>query len=248
MQVVVGSRVGEPYVAVDLWASVPFDDLPNSPLEAVERCDWKGVREELGTVMDGLTTDGVYGRALVQFVMSMPLPSDPILARYRASICIDHGDWGGLREQLTLNPVGAAELIGVRDILLASPDRREPRQTDAEHERFLFEVYEFVVQRADSTVQAMGASNHGFLPASRRTDEVGVAARRIVNSRATGTTLSERELEVVDLAGHGLTNKAIAVRLNLSPHTIARHLSNARAKLGAANRAEAAAKFEEIQV
>ena len=38
------------------------------------------------------------------------------------------------------------------------------------------------------------------------------------------------------------------MRLSLSPHTIARHLSNARAKLGAANRAEAAAKFEEMQI
>jgi DNA-binding CsgD family transcriptional regulator len=83
---------------------------------------------------------------------------------------------------------------------------------------------------------------------SRRTDEVGVAARRMVNSRTTGTTLSERELEVVDLARHGLTNKDIAERLSLSPHTIARHLANARAKLGAANRAEAAAKFEEMRV
>ncbi len=58
--------------------------------------------------------------------------------------------------------------------------------------------------------------------------------------------LSERELEFVDLARRGLTNKDIAARLSLSPHTIARHLSNARAKLGAANRAEAAAKFEEM--
>jgi len=83
---------------------------------------------------------------------------------------------------------------------------------------------------------------------SRRTDEVGVAARRMVNSRTAGTTLSERELEVVDLARHGLTNKDIAERLSLSPHTIARHLANARGKLGAANRAEAAAKFEEMKV
>ncbi len=80
---------------------------------------------------------------------------------------------------------------------------------------------------------------------ARRTDGLGAVARRIVTSRAAGTTLSERELEVVDLARHGLTNRAIAERLNLSPHTIARHLSNARAKLGAANRAEAAAKFED---
>jgi DNA-binding CsgD family transcriptional regulator len=73
-----------------------------------------------------------------------------------------------------------------------------------------------------------------------------MVARRIVTSRAAGTTLSE--LEVVDLARHGPTNRDIAERLSLSPHTIARHLANARAKLGAANRAEAAAKFEEMHV
>ncbi|MEK6206856.1 MAG: helix-turn-helix transcriptional regulator [Chloroflexota bacterium] len=83
---------------------------------------------------------------------------------------------------------------------------------------------------------------------SRRADELGAVARRIVTSRATGTTLSERELEVLNLARHGLTNRDIAESLSLSPHTIARHLSNARAKLGAANRTEAAVKFEEMKV
>jgi DNA-binding CsgD family transcriptional regulator len=83
---------------------------------------------------------------------------------------------------------------------------------------------------------------------SRRTDGIGLGARRILAKGTLNGALSERELEVVDLARHGLTNKDIAVRLGLSPHTIARHLANARAKLGAANRAEAAAKFEEVQV
>jgi DNA-binding NarL/FixJ family response regulator len=69
-----------------------------------------------------------------------------------------------------------------------------------------------------------------------------------VARRSAGTSLSERELEVLDLARHGLTNRDIAERLSLSHHTIARHLANARAKLGAANRAEAAAKFEEMKV
>src|SRR6266568_6133648 len=133
---------------VDLWAPVPLDELPGPLLEARERSDWKTVREELRKVMDGLTTDGRYGRALLQFVMSLPLPSDPVLARYRAAICIDHGDWDGLLLHLRSNPIEAAELIGVRDILLASPDRREPPKTTAEHERFLFEIYEFVLQRA----------------------------------------------------------------------------------------------------
>jgi two-component system nitrate/nitrite response regulator NarL len=83
---------------------------------------------------------------------------------------------------------------------------------------------------------------------SRRTDEVGPTARRLLASRPLGNTLSERELEVVDLARHGLTNREIAERLSLSPHTIARHLTNARSKLGAANRTEAAAKLEEMQI
>jgi DNA-binding NarL/FixJ family response regulator len=563
MRVAVRSRVGEPSLAVDLWARVPFDDLPSSLLDAAARSDWEAVRDELRTVMDGLTTDGVYGRALLQFVRSLPLPSDPVLARYRASICIDHGDWDGLLRELRFDPIAAGELTGVRDILLAGTDRREPPQTTAEHERFLFEVYEFVLQRAvrrykrwahrilafyphivwrrrdippgrhfrfrrlqdgvwlaiaeshggilaiaeacaddaerlgdegeparelahdlkvliayarggrldhDLRLRARISSPTGFSPLgswetlfhavpfytylpddslrwtaelgqqianrlgspraqlqarswhvaagiqeglradeaglpgllaaargaapglrvvplllrgiashrpddlraaerlarqvgnvwaqvsaltwlvaldpqpaavrwlhrllettgwrrpilvpstvsadaalglaaagrrgvsivevaalgdranitvevamrhiddaeapqdarlaavnalaklgtthsreilhrlSRRTDEVGFTARRIVNSRTGGTTLSERELEVVDLAAHGLTNKDIAGRLSLSPHTIARHLSNARTKLGAANRAEAAAKFEEMQV
>lgn len=548
---------------VDLWAAVPFNELPDALLQAAARSDWKAVREQLRTVMDGLTTDGVYGRALLQFVMSLPVPSDPVLARYRASICIDHGDWDGLLRHLGSNPIEAAELIGVRDIILAPTDRREPPRGETDHHRFLFEIYEFVFQRAvyrykrwahrilafypgvvwsrrdiplgrhfrarrlqDVVWLAVAESHGGLLPIaeacadeaqrlgdegepgrdlahdlkvlvryarggrldeglrlrtrigspvglsplgswetlfhlvpffsylpddsllwtaqigqeignrlgspraqlqarswyvaarlldgqsgdqaglpgllaeargaapglrvvplllrgiasrrpedlraaelvarqvgnvwaqvsaltwlvavdpqpltarwlhrllettgwrrpilvpaavaadaalglaaagkrgvstvelaalggranvtvevamrhiddaeapsqariaavealgklgtthsreilhriSRRTDELGIYARRIVTSRAAGTTLSERELEVVDLARHGLTNRDIAERLSLSPHTIARHLANARSKLGAANRAEAAAKFEEMKV
>jgi DNA-binding CsgD family transcriptional regulator len=137
-----------PQSDVDLWAPVPLNDLPSSLLEAAKRSDWKTVRDELRKVMDGLTTDGPYGRALLQFVMSLPLPSDPVLARYRASISIDHGDWDGLLRHLRSNPIEAAELIGIRDIILASTDRTEPPHAEAEHHRFLFEIYEFVFQRA----------------------------------------------------------------------------------------------------
>jgi DNA-binding CsgD family transcriptional regulator len=75
-----------------------------------------------------------------------------------------------------------------------------------------------------------------------RSDTVGrMAAERLARSHPTA--LSEREVEVLDLAGHGMTNKEIADKLSLSPHTVARHLVNARSKLGAANRAEAVAKL-----
>ena len=77
---------------------------------------------------------------------------------------------------------------------------------------------------------------------ARRSDAIGRAASEHL-ARAHPTTLSERETEVLDLAGHGMTNKEIAEKLGLSPHTVARHLANARGKLGAANRAEAVAKL-----
>jgi len=77
---------------------------------------------------------------------------------------------------------------------------------------------------------------------ARRSDLVGRAAAEHL-ARSHPTTLSEREVEVLDLAGHGLTNKEIGEKLSLSPHTVARHLANARSKLGAANRAEAVAKL-----
>lgn len=80
---------------------------------------------------------------------------------------------------------------------------------------------------------------------ARRNDDLGKRAR-LVSQRRRRTGLSEREVEVLHLAGTGLTNRDIAERLSLSQHTIARHLANARAKLGAANRTEAAMKLEEL--
>ncbi|TMC59212.1 MAG: helix-turn-helix transcriptional regulator [Chloroflexi bacterium] len=68
--------------------------------------------------------------------------------------------------------------------------------------------------------------------------KVGKAAANTNEGPAYG--LSEREIEVLSLAADGLTNKQIGEKLFLSPHTIARHVANARAKLGASNRAEAA--------
>jgi DNA-binding NarL/FixJ family response regulator len=83
--------------------------------------------------------------------------------------------------------------------------------------------------------------------AARETGAVGRAAAVYLEHRPPRLGLTERELEVVELAGRGLTNREIGEQLSLSPHTVARHLSNARDKLGAANRAEAAARIGELQ-
>jgi len=51
--------------------------------------------------------------------------------------------------------------------------------------------------------------------------------------------LSERELEVLDLVARGRTDREIAAELVISEHTVARHVSNIRTKLGVSTRAAA---------
>lgn len=53
--------------------------------------------------------------------------------------------------------------------------------------------------------------------------------------------LSPRELQVVRGVADGMTNKAIALKLGISDHTVKFHLASAMSKLGAASRAEAVA-------
>ena len=81
---------------------------------------------------------------------------------------------------------------------------------------------------------------------SQRRDDIGKAAASA--QQRPGVGLSEREIEVLSLAADGLTNKQIGEKLFLSHHTIARHLANARAKLGASNRAEAAVRLHRAGV
>jgi DNA-binding NarL/FixJ family response regulator len=51
--------------------------------------------------------------------------------------------------------------------------------------------------------------------------------------------LSERETEIVVLAARGLSNRLIAVELNLSEATVKRHLANVYQKIGVRSRSEA---------
>ena len=53
--------------------------------------------------------------------------------------------------------------------------------------------------------------------------------------------LTEREREILELVAEGLTDAQIGERLVLSPHTVHRHVANARVKLGVRSRAAAAA-------
>src|SRR5438552_1780480 len=108
---------------LDLWARVDRDGLPAPLRLAVERKDWLQAKTELSRVMDGQTTDGVYGRALIQLALELPAGVDPLFDRYRAAAAVDHGDWDRLRESIAQDAIAPAELLGVKDLLLAPLDQ-----------------------------------------------------------------------------------------------------------------------------
>jgi DNA-binding NarL/FixJ family response regulator len=64
---------------------------------------------------------------------------------------------------------------------------------------------------------------------------------RLGARRPSDGELSRREQEVLQLVAVGLSDRQIAERLVLSPHTVHRHVSNILLKLGLSSRAAAAA-------
>ena len=127
---------------IDLWAPVARDALPRGLLEAMERREWTTVRAQLATVMDGITTDGIFGRALLQLALELPVGIDPVLDSYRAAASIDHGDWDGLRRCLAGSPIDPSQLLGMRDVLLAPLNQVAPKDPTSPY-AMLFAPYEY---------------------------------------------------------------------------------------------------------
>ena len=70
----------------------------------------------------------------------------------------------------------------------------------------------------------------------------GAPKRRPRGTEATsGGRLSEREASVLRLVAEGLSNKQIASKLGIAERTVKMHVASAMNKLGAENRAHAAA-------
>jgi DNA-binding NarL/FixJ family response regulator len=103
-----------------------------------------------------------------------------------------------------------------------------------------------------ATARAAGAS--GFVSKDAGAAEVATAVRRVGMGMTTfapkaeqpAPMLSEREREVLELIAAGSTNREIAQRLYLSPHTVKEHTSALYRKLNARNRAEAVQRAQRI--
>ncbi len=71
---------------------------------------------------------------------------------------------------------------------------------------------------------------------------------RILANQALVESLSERELEVLDLMAEGMTNKEIARQLIVAAGTIKAHAASIYRKLDAANRTEAVARARQLGI
>ena len=103
-----------------------------------------------------------------------------------------------------------------------------------------------------NAAKAAGAS--GFISKDWPAADIAGAVRMVglgmtvfkPHEAPAGPPLTEREREVLEAVASGATNREIAERLFLSPHTVKEHTSSLYRKLGARNRAEAVQKAQRI--
>ncbi|HEY3735748.1 MAG TPA: tetratricopeptide repeat protein [Streptosporangiaceae bacterium] len=94
----------------------------------------------------------------------------------------------------------------------------------------------------DSSAEAGGGIDAGAAPGDGTPREVDSAVAGIPLAGVTPpSTLTTREREIAVLVARGLTNRAIAGELVISPATVARHVANILAKLGFESRTQIAA-------
>ena len=152
-----------------------------------------------------------------------------------------------LRPDVVVMDVAMPELSGVeatKRIRSLAPEVRVLALTAYDDEPYVFGLLDagvtgYVLKTAEShevvrAVRATAAGQAALDPA--------VATRVVARARqpvATTEALTERELEILRLAAHGLTNKQIGARLSISDRTVQNHLANIYAKLEVASRTEA---------
>ncbi len=104
-----------------------------------------------------------------------------------------------------------------------------------------------------AAARAAGAS--GFVSKDAGAAELIRAVRRVAaggsafaapDRSAVAPPVTDREREVLSLIADGATNREIAGRLHLSPHTVKEHTSTLYRKLTARNRAEAVQRAQRL--
>lgn len=102
----------------------------------------------------------------------------------------------------------------------------------------------YILKNADSdelirAVKATAAGGKVLDPAVAAKVVAQITTGKPATAHEQVEPLSERELEILRLAGEGMTNKAIGVALSISDRTVQGHLANIYGKLGVGSRTEA---------
>jgi DNA-binding NarL/FixJ family response regulator len=119
----------------------------------------------------------------------------------------------------------------MRVVLVGSAEERQRLRTELEASGFDI-VGEFTLLSAAE--------------ASSTTADATIIGRRTSTDRTRADRFAEpveqltaREVQVLELLAEGLSNKAIAVRLDISDQTVKFHVASISGKLGATNRTDA---------
>ena len=136
-----------------------------------------------------------------------------------------------------------------RQIKAAYPDVRVLILTAYEDDPYVFALLRagadgYLLKSADPdelvrAVKATAAGGKVLDPAVAGRVVAQMTAGRPAAASEQVEPLSERELDVLRLAGQGLTNKAIGLDLGISDRTVQGHLANIYGKLGVSSRTEA---------
>jgi DNA-binding NarL/FixJ family response regulator len=157
------------------------------------------------------------------------------------------------RPDVAILDIRMPEMDGIqaaREIAAAPGDTRVIMLTAHDDRRLMVEAvqagargYVLKVRDAEYLVRSVRLVAEGNLVIDP--DLVSVLAEELSEARTgspRGETLTERELEILQLLAFGFTNRDIGRRLYISPDTVKTHLEHVYQKLGASDRTAAVAE------
>ncbi|HEX9117125.1 MAG TPA: response regulator transcription factor, partial [Anaerolineae bacterium] len=159
---------------------------------------------------------------------------------------------GELRPEVAVLDIQMPGMTGIeatRQIKATFPEMRVLILTAYDDDPYVFALLRagadgYLLKSADSaelvrSVTAVAGGGRVLDPAVASKVVAQVTTGRPATAQGQIEALSERELEVLQLAGRGYTNKAIGLELNISDRTVQGHLATIYGKLQVSSRTEA---------